>query len=191
MASPLTSPMALRARLLTGASLLFAVTSAHAVLFQAENYAAFYDTTPGNSGGAYRNDAVDIEATSDSGGGHNVGWIDSKEWLTYNNLSPDIYQEGAIVTADTGFANEANMKYLHENRIDGYIPDNRFRSRDPRFNEQKTKYGKRHAGDSKRSETIPASEFDFDPVKLTCRCPADQMLTFNGTRMDAYGNLSF
>jgi hypothetical protein len=32
------------------------------------------------------------------------------------------YQTGAIVTADTGFANEANMQYLHENQINGYIP---------------------------------------------------------------------
>ncbi|EWH08070.1 transposase, partial [Catenovulum agarivorans DS-2] len=59
------------------------------------------------------------------------------------NISDNIYQTGTIVTADTGFANEANMKYLHENQINGYIPDNQFRSRDPKFSEQKTKYGKR------------------------------------------------
>lgn len=58
-----------------------------AAVFQAENYNVFYDTTPGNSGGAYRNDAVDIQATSDAGGGHNVGWIDANEWLVYNNLT--------------------------------------------------------------------------------------------------------
>jgi hypothetical protein len=26
-----------------------------------------------------------------------------------------------------------NMKYLHERQINGYIPDNQFRSRDPKF----------------------------------------------------------
>ncbi|EIK44667.1 putative beta-glucanase/Beta-glucan synthetase [Cellvibrio sp. BR] len=62
-------------------------TSAGAVVFQAENYNAFYDTTPGNTGGAYRGDAVDIEATSDTGGGYNVGWIAQGEWLAYNNLT--------------------------------------------------------------------------------------------------------
>ena len=38
-----------------------------------------------------------------------------------------------IITADTGYANEANMQYLHENGINGYIPDNQFRQRDPKF----------------------------------------------------------
>ena len=48
-------------------------------------------------------------------------------------ISEDIYQTGTVVTADTGFANEANMQYLHDNDINGYIPDNQFRSRDPKF----------------------------------------------------------
>ncbi|ACE84459.1 family 16 glycosylhydrolase [Cellvibrio japonicus] len=60
---------------------------ASAVVFQAENYNAFYDTTPGNTGGVYRGDDVDIEATSDTGGGYNVGWIEANEWLAYNNLT--------------------------------------------------------------------------------------------------------
>ncbi len=55
-------------------------------------------------------------------------------------ISGDIYQQGTIITADTGFANEDNMEYLHENKINGYIPDNKFRSRDPKFSEQKAKY---------------------------------------------------
>ncbi|ACE85809.1 glycoside hydrolase family 19 protein [Cellvibrio japonicus] len=58
-----------------------------AVVFQAENYTNFYDTSPGNSGGAYRSDAVDIEITNDSGGGYNVGWIEATEWLVYSGLS--------------------------------------------------------------------------------------------------------
>jgi len=56
---------------------------------QAENFdnggqnVAYYDTTTGNSGGAYRTTDVDIEATSDTGGGYNVGWIANGEWLEY------------------------------------------------------------------------------------------------------------
>lgn len=56
---------------------------------QAENFdnggqfAAYYDLSSGNSGGAYRATDVDIETTSDTGGGYNVGWIDSGEWLEY------------------------------------------------------------------------------------------------------------
>jgi hypothetical protein len=57
---------------------------------QAENFdegganLAYYDTTTGNSGGAYRSTNVDIEATSDTGGGYNVGWIKASEWLKYS-----------------------------------------------------------------------------------------------------------
>ena len=50
---------------------------------EAENYdtggagVSYYDDTAGNSGGVYRADDVDLEATSDAGGGFNVGWIAS------------------------------------------------------------------------------------------------------------------
>ncbi|HSX49419.1 MAG TPA: family 16 glycosylhydrolase [Cellvibrio sp.] len=60
---------------------------ANAVVYQAENYNAFYDTTPGNAGGVFRGDAVDIEGTSDAGGGYNVGWIVQGEWLAFNGLN--------------------------------------------------------------------------------------------------------
>jgi hypothetical protein len=96
---------------------------------------------------------------------------------------------GAIVTADTGFANEANMKYLHEHQIDGYIPDNRFRSGDPKFAESKEKYGKRQQTPSKSGwkHVIPSSEFQFDPVTMTCICPAGESLRHEGTRTDQNG----
>jgi transposase len=95
-------------------------------------------------------------------------------------IADNIYQTGAIVTADTGFANESNMKYLPEQQINGYIPDNRFRSRDPKFAEQKDKYGMRHENlpDKGWEDTIAASEFQFEPVKLTCICPSSQALTY-------------
>ena len=53
---------------------------------QAEDYdlggegVAYHDTTPGNLGGAYRHDDVDIET---AGSTMNVGWIRNGEWLTY------------------------------------------------------------------------------------------------------------
>lgn len=57
---------------------------------QAENYdlggqgVAFNETTSGNSGNAtFRGDAVDMETTTDAGGGYNVGWINNGEWLEY------------------------------------------------------------------------------------------------------------
>ena len=105
-------------------------------------------------------------------------------------IAEHIYQTGTVVTADTGFANEANMQYLHERGINGYIPDNRFRSRDPKFAEQKDKYGKRHQHlrNQDWKEVIPASEFQFDPVTKTCQCPAGNPLWLRSEREDARGN---
>jgi hypothetical protein len=57
--------------------------------FEAENFdqggplVAYYDTTAGNSGGAYRSTDVDIEMTSDAGGGYNVSKTRAGEWLKY------------------------------------------------------------------------------------------------------------
>ena len=39
----------------------------------------------------------------------------------------------AVLLADSGYHSEANLEYLHRNGIDGYIADNLFRKRDPRF----------------------------------------------------------
>lgn len=76
----------LKASLLSGGLSLALAFSAQAAVFQAEDYNVFNDTTPGNIGGAYRNENVDIQATQDVGGGFNVGWIETNEWLVYNNL---------------------------------------------------------------------------------------------------------
>ncbi|MGF1540380.1 MAG: carbohydrate-binding protein [Pleurocapsa sp.] len=45
---------------------------------------AYYDLDPFNQGGQYRyNEGVDIEITTDEGGGYNVGWLEDGEWLEY------------------------------------------------------------------------------------------------------------
>ena len=44
---------------------------------------AYYDTTATNAGAVYRNNAVDIQATTDTGGGYNIGWTTAREWLKY------------------------------------------------------------------------------------------------------------
>jgi hypothetical protein len=44
---------------------------------------AFNDLTAGNSGNAFRTDNVDLEASTDTGTGYNVGWVQAGEWLEY------------------------------------------------------------------------------------------------------------
>lgn len=56
---------------------------------EAENFdnggegVAYHDSDAQNAGGAYRTTGVDLEATTDSGGGSNVGWTSAGEWLGY------------------------------------------------------------------------------------------------------------
>ena len=44
---------------------------------------AYNDTDAGNNGGQYRTTGVDVEATTDTGGGYDVGWTAAGEWLDY------------------------------------------------------------------------------------------------------------
>ena len=44
---------------------------------------AYNDTDPGNRGGVYREEAVDLQQCLDEGGGYNIGWISEGEWLEY------------------------------------------------------------------------------------------------------------
>lgn len=106
-------------------------------------------------------------------------------------IDQDIYHgdNKIIVTADTGYANEANMQYLHDQKIDAYIPDNQFRSRDPKFVEQKNKYGSRYRAKATLKDIIPANEFSFDPVNKTCICPAGESLRLQGQLDDGKGAL--
>ena len=63
---------------------------------------AYHDQSPGNDGGAYRATGVDIQATTDQGGGFNVGWIAAGEWLKYtlNAAVAGTYTLGARVACD-------------------------------------------------------------------------------------------
>lgn len=44
---------------------------------------AYSDDSEGNTGGAFRNDDVDVEVTQDTSGAYNVGWVENNEWLKY------------------------------------------------------------------------------------------------------------
>ena len=57
----------------------------------------YFDTTPGNEGGAYRTDDVDIKTSVE--GGYATGWIMAGEWLAYtvNVQTEGIYTISARV----------------------------------------------------------------------------------------------
>lgn len=105
-------------------------------------------------------------------------------------LSEDILAEDVIVTADTGFANEDNMQYVHENDINAYIPDNKFRSRDPKFKDQKKKHPRASRAKKGSTKIFPGSDFSFDEKNRTCICPNGELLSFRGDIEDTNGNNS-
>jgi len=103
-------------------------------------------------------------------------------------LSDDILADGTIVTADTGFASEDNMRHLHENNIDAYIPDNQFRSRDPRFKDHKIKHPRKSRAKKGAIKIFPAEDFIYDGEAKTCICPNDKMLSYHGIVIDSQGH---
>ncbi|MGI4787476.1 MAG: carbohydrate-binding protein, partial [Janthinobacterium lividum] len=84
---------------------------------EAENYdtggqnLGYYDTTSGNTGGGYiRNDDVDIRGTNDTGGGNQVGWTATGEWLKYTiNVTAAGYYAFQLRTA-SGVAGSAHIE---------------------------------------------------------------------------------
>ncbi len=76
---------------------------------------SFYDSENANQGGAYRTTGVDVQASTDTGMGYNVGYIADGEWLTYliESVTPGIYDIG-LRTASATTSTTAR-------RIDVYI----------------------------------------------------------------------
>jgi GH18 family chitinase len=79
---------------------------------EAENYdnggqgVAYNDSDATNNGGQYRpSDGVDIEATTDIGGGYDVGWTANGEWMKYsvNVTQPGAYTlQARVATQNAG-----------------------------------------------------------------------------------------
>jgi transposase len=97
--------------------------------------------------------------------------------------------QGTVLTADTGFANEKNNEYLYKQGINGYIPDNQFRSRRPEFAEQKVKHGKRKQEGKPKNpvQYFTQDDFKFNKRWLKCICPAGEELTLRRVDDNGYG----
>ena len=79
------------------------------------------------------------------------------------------YFEGTIFTADTNYHNQSNLKKCQEEKLDAYIPDLKFRSRDPRFATQR-RYQR------KKGQKFVLADFKYDPQKDHYICPNDKVL---------------
>lgn len=89
------------------------------------------------------------------------------------------------VAADAGFHSEANVRYLFESGVDGYLADTLFRKRDPRFATAKRHVPRRASAPWARplgQGLFRPKDFIYDVATKTCICPAGQFLYQNGSR---------
>lgn len=92
----------------------------------------------------------------------------AKENLKDIGIDED-YFEGKILTADSNYHDPDNLKKCEEEKIDAYIPDKRFRKRDPRFKD--TKRVKGH-----RVGRFTVKDFVYDVDKDEYCCPNGKRL---------------
>jgi hypothetical protein len=92
----------------------------------------------------------------------------AKENLKEIGIDED-YFEGKILTADSNYHDPDNLKKCEEEKIDAYIPDKRFRSRDPRFTSGKT-------STSTKEGKYTLKDFEYNSDKDEYRCPNGKTL---------------
>ena len=78
------------------------------------------------------------------------------------------YFEGKILTADSSYHSVTNLTKCNEEKLDAYIPDNKFRNRDKRF---ATRVGYRP-----RSKKFTFADFAYDGDKDEYICPNGKRL---------------
>lgn len=101
-------------------------------------------------------------------------------------LGEDVLTGGALLTADTGYSSEDNMKYVFTENINAIIPDNKFRQRDPKFSESETV--KRHKENRKKTrkdrstggKKYDASCFALNRDSKQCVCPNGHEMMYHG-----------
>ncbi|HVA64789.1 MAG TPA: carbohydrate-binding protein [Terriglobales bacterium] len=96
---------------------------------QAENYdtggqgVAYQVSSVNGSGNSYRSDGVDLEATTDSGGGYDVGWTASGQWFKYtvNVSTAGSYTVGFRVAAPTAVTDGFHLANSSGSNLSGNI----------------------------------------------------------------------
>jgi hypothetical protein len=104
-------------------------------------------------------------------------------------LSEDLL-EGVKLSADAGLHSEANLKYLSEHHIEGYVADTFFRKRDVRF---ANAAGHKPAKALDPSALFGPRAFRFAEDLSHCICPAGKRLYRNGANVviNGYAGVKF
>ena len=96
---------------------------------QAENYdtggqgAAYSVTAVNGSGNSYRSDGVDLEATTDSGGGYDLGWTGAGQWFKYtvNVAAAGTYTVGLRLAAPAAVADGLHIANAAGTNLSGNV----------------------------------------------------------------------
>jgi len=100
----------------------------------------------------------------------------------------DVFKKAKLI-ADTGFYTKDNIQLVETQKIDAYIPDNKFRQRDPRF-----AAAKRHNKPIDRKKTIKkrkyfaVEDFSYDEQKKTLICPAGKEMYIKNRNYEYKGS---
>jgi transposase len=85
----------------------------------------------------------------------------------------DTYFQGKQLTADPNYHSLNSLKVCKDEKIDAYIPDIQYRTRDPHF----AKQGRFQQRPDPKPTLFTVSDFSFDPDKQMYRCPQGKELT--------------
>src|SRR5262249_47490950 len=85
--------------------------------------AGYSVTSVNGTGNGYRSDGVDLEATSDTGGGSNVGWTSGGQWFKYtvNAASAGTYSVGLRGAAPSAVAGALHLANASGTNLSGAV----------------------------------------------------------------------
>lgn len=103
-----------------------------------------------------------------------------------SHFDENVFDNGCILTADTGYCSEDNLRLLSEQNIKSVIPDNQFRLRDPVYSDSETFLAHKEKRqttrkDNKKTRKIFSSdEFVIDLKNKEAVCPNGKSMLYLG-----------
>jgi transposase len=99
----------------------------------------------------------------------------------------NIFKKAKLI-ADTGYFTKDNIQLAAKEKIDAYIPDNKFRKRDPRF-DSASRHNKPvdRTGAVKRRKYFAVNDFRYDERKKTLICPAGKAMFIKNSNYEYKG----
>jgi len=94
----------------------------------------------------------------------------------------DDYFAGKTFTADSNYHSPVNLKKCEEEGLDAYIPDKRFRRRDPRFHDG-------HRQRQRRSNRLTLADFQYQEERDEYVCPKGRVFRLQGKAAVADGTI--